>query len=191
MLKLQNEGAHNINLVTAAHFTPHVVRAIEEARAGGLSLPIVYNSSGYESVETLKMLDGYVDIYLPDLKYYRSSSAERLSKAKDYPEVARAAIEEMVRQRPSPVIKDGIMTSGVVVRLLLLPIVAGVSYEIIKYAGRHDNWVANVLSKPGLWVQKLTTKEPTEDMVEVAIVAVEGVLDWKSYLEEQRAGKDN
>ncbi len=76
-------------------------------------------------------------------------------------------------------------------RVLLVPVIAGISYEFIRFAGRHDNWVANVLSKPGLWVQKLTTKEPTEDMVEVAIVAVEGVLDWRAYLEEQREGKDN
>ena len=76
-------------------------------------------------------------------------------------------------------------------RVLLVPVIAGISYEFIRFAGRHDNWVANVLSKPGLWVQKLTTKEPTEDMVEVAIVAVEGVLDWRAYLEEQREGKVN
>lgn len=76
-------------------------------------------------------------------------------------------------------------------RVLLVPVIAGISYEFIRFAGRHDNWIANVLSKPGLWVQKLTTKEPTEDMVEVAIVAVEGVLDWRAYLEEQRKEKDN
>lgn len=76
-------------------------------------------------------------------------------------------------------------------RVLLVPVIAGISYEFIRFAGRHDNWIANVLSKPGLWVQKLTTKEPTVDMVEVAIVAVEGVLDWRAYLEEQRAGKDS
>ncbi len=71
-------------------------------------------------------------------------------------------------------------------RVLLVPVIAGISYEFIRFAGRHDNWFANVLSKPGLWVQKLTTKEPTPDMVEVAIMAVEGVLDWRAYLEEQR-----
>ncbi len=76
-------------------------------------------------------------------------------------------------------------------RVLLVPVIAGISYEFIRFAGRHDNWIANVLSKPGLWVQKLTTKEPTEDMVEVAILAVEGVLDWKAYLEEQRNNKDD
>lgn len=74
-------------------------------------------------------------------------------------------------------------------RVLLVPVIAGISYEFIRFAGRHDNWIANILSKPGLWVQKLTTKEPTEDMVEVAIKAVEGVLDWRAYLEEQRSVK--
>ncbi len=72
-------------------------------------------------------------------------------------------------------------------RVLLVPVIAGISYEFIRFAGRHDNWIANVLSKPGLWVQKLTTKEPTPDMVEVAIKAVEGVLDWRAYLEEQKS----
>ena len=75
-------------------------------------------------------------------------------------------------------------------RVLLVPVIAGISYEFIKFAGSHDNVVANILSKPGLWVQRLTTKEPTEDMVEVAIKAVEGVLDWRAYLEEERA-KEN
>ena len=76
-------------------------------------------------------------------------------------------------------------------RVLLVPVIAGISYEFIRFAGRHDNWIANVLSKPGLWVQKLTTKEPTPDMVEVAIMAVEGVLDWKAYLEEQKTVNEN
>lgn len=76
-------------------------------------------------------------------------------------------------------------------RVLLVPVIAGISYEFIRFAGRHDNFIANILSKPGLWVQILTTKEPTPDMVEVAIKAVEGVLDWRAYLEEQGASKDN
>ncbi len=76
-------------------------------------------------------------------------------------------------------------------RVLLVPVIAGISYEFIRFAGRHDNWIANVLSKPGLWVQKLTTKEPTPDMVEVAILAVEGVLDWRAYLEEQKSVQDS
>ena len=121
MLRLENEGAHNINFVTPTHFAPSIADAIRIARAGGLTVPTVYNTGSYDTVKTLRMLDGLVDIYLPDLKYYRSESAEKLSFAKDYPSVAREAIAEMVRQRPTPVIKDGIMQSGVIVRILLLP----------------------------------------------------------------------
>lgn len=76
-------------------------------------------------------------------------------------------------------------------RVLLVPVVAGISYEFIKFAGKYDNPVANILSKPGLWVQRLTTKEPTEDMVEVAVKAVEGVLDWRAYLDEERKSIKN
>ena len=121
MLRLENEGAHNINFVTPTHFAPSIADAIRIARLGGLTVPTVYNTGSYDTVKTLRMLDGLVDIYLPDLKYYRSESAEKLSFAKDYPSVAREAIAEMVRQQPTPVIKDGIMQSGVIVRILLLP----------------------------------------------------------------------
>ena len=121
MLRLEREGAHNINFVTPTHFAPSVMESVAVARGLGLTLPIVYNTGSYDTVQTLRALEGSVDIYLPDLKYYRPESAERLSAAKDYPLVAREAIAEMVRQHPTPVIKDGIMQSGVVVRILLLP----------------------------------------------------------------------
>ena len=121
MMRLESEGAHNINFVTPTHFAPSVAEAITLARGLGLSVPIVYNTGSYDTKETLKALQGLVDIYLPDLKYYRKESAEKLSNAKDYPGVARDAIAEMVRQQPTPIIKDGIMQSGVVVRILLLP----------------------------------------------------------------------
>lgn len=121
MLRLEGEGAHNINFVTPTHFSPSVAEAIKIARELGLTVPIVYNTGTYDNVKTIKSLEGLVDIYLPDLKYYRPESAEKLSFARDYPAVARDAIAEMVRQCPKPVIKDGIMRSGVVVRILLLP----------------------------------------------------------------------
>ena len=121
MLRLEREGAHNINFVTPTHFAPSVKDAVRIAREMGLSVPIVYNTGSYDTEETVRGLEGTVDIYLPDLKYYRTESAEKLSFAKDYPIVAREAIAEMVRQQPKPVIKDGIMRSGVVVRILLLP----------------------------------------------------------------------
>lgn len=121
MLRLLKEGAHNINFVTPTHFAPSIAKAVIIARSMGLSIPTVYNTGSYDTKETLRSLEGLMDIYLPDLKYYRSESAEKLSYARNYPAVARAAIDEMVRQRPTPIIKDGIMHSGVIVRILLLP----------------------------------------------------------------------
>lgn len=120
-LSLEASGAHNINFVTPTHVLPTVCAVIDRARQKGLSVPIVYNTSSYENVDALKLLFGKVDVYLPDLKYYRSETAKKLSGAESYPHVARAAIAEMVRQAPSVVIRDGIIRSGVVVRILLLP----------------------------------------------------------------------
>lgn len=121
LLRLQEEGAHNINFVTPTHFAPSIVKTVKLARASGLTVPIVYNTGSYDTVDTVRMLDGLVDIYLPDLKYYRNETAKRLSYAEDYPSVARLTIAEMMRQRPTPVIERGIMRSGVIARILLLP----------------------------------------------------------------------
>ncbi len=121
MLRLEGEGAHNINLVTPTHFVPSIISAVRLARELGLKIPIVYNTGSYDTVETIRSLRGVVDIFLPDLKYYRPDTAERLSHAKDYPEVARSAIAEMVKLCPKCIIEDGIMLSGVIVRILLLP----------------------------------------------------------------------
>lgn len=104
-LELQAKGAHNINLVTGAPYIPHIREALLSAKSKGLILPIIYNSSGYESVEALKILDGLVDIYLPDMKYYSSELSMRYSKAPDYFEKASVAIEEMIRQVGSPIIE--------------------------------------------------------------------------------------
>lgn len=121
MMKLESDGAHNINFVTPTHFTPTVIVATKRARAMGLTVPIVYNTSSYENEKTVRSLDGTVDIYLADYKYNLPKTARLYSNAENYPTVARAAIAEMVRQNGSPVIKDGIMQSGVIVRILLLP----------------------------------------------------------------------
>lgn len=121
MLRLEGEGAHNINLVTPTHFVPDIISAVDLSRRRGLKIPIVYNTSAYDTVETIRALKDTVDVFLPDLKYYRESTARDLSRAPDYPEVARAAIAEMVALRPQPRLRDGIMESGVIVRLLLLP----------------------------------------------------------------------
>ena len=121
-LELQAQHANNINLVTACHFVPQVVRALKRAKAEGLMIPVVYNSSGYENVDMLKTLEGLVDIYLPDFKYMDPQLAGTLSGAADYPETARQALQEMVRQQPEPEFDDrGIMKKGVIVRHLVLP----------------------------------------------------------------------
>ena len=133
-LELQEKGAHNINLVTPTHYTPEVIWAVENARKHGLKLPIVYNCSGYEKVETLKMLNGIVDIYLTDFKYMHTELAKRYSNASDYPEVAKAALAEMVRQTGSAEFsEDGMMKKGVVVRHLLLPGYLENAKAVIKY----------------------------------------------------------
>ena len=121
MLELERDGAHNINFVTPTHFAPGIIESVGIARDLGLTVPIVYNTGSYDTVETVRALESTVDVYLPDLKYYRHETAAKLSYAKDYPTVARAAIAEMVRQHPAPVIEQGIMRSGVIVRVLLLP----------------------------------------------------------------------
>ena len=121
-LELQGKGAANINLVTPTHYTPQIIEAIQMARGNGLRLPIVYNCSGYEKVETLRMLKGIVDIYLTDFKYMDAEPAKRYSKAPDYPEVAKRALAEMVRQCPEARFDEkGMMQQGVIVRHLLLP----------------------------------------------------------------------
>ncbi len=121
ILKLQELGAHNINLVTPTHFADSVAFCLEQVRPK-LNIPVVYNSSGYENISTLRMLDGLVDIYLPDLKYASPKIAADYSSAPDYPEVASAAIAEMFRQTGAARFEmDGIMKSGVIVRHLILP----------------------------------------------------------------------
>lgn len=121
-LELQAQNARNINLVTASHFIPQTAEALVRARQNGLSVPVVYNTGGYEKAETLKLLEGLVDIYLPDFKYMDEQLAQRYSQAADYPQVAKAAVREMVRQCPVPVFDgQGLMQKGVIVRHLLLP----------------------------------------------------------------------
>lgn len=120
VFSLADKGVHNIDFITAAHYAPALAKFLEKNKSR-IGVPVVYNSGGYESVETLKMLDGLIDIYLPDFKYADNSLAQRYSSAPDYRETAEAAIAEMLRQRGKAVIKDGIMQSGVIIRHLVLP----------------------------------------------------------------------
>ena len=133
-LELQDKGALNINLVTPTHYTLQIIDAVKVARENGLKLPIVYNTSSYENVETIKMLEGIVDVWLPDFKYMDNAAAQRYSKAPDYVENAKAAIAEMVRQQPDCVFnEDGIIQKGVIVRHLVLPEQTQQAKDAIEY----------------------------------------------------------
>ena len=120
-LELQEKGAHNINLVTPTHYVPQIVEALKLAKKNGLHIPIVYNTGSYENIETIQSLEGLVDIYLPDCKYFDSELASHYSNAPDYFEVASAAIREMVRQVGKPFFEGTLMRRGVIVRHMILP----------------------------------------------------------------------
>ena len=133
-LDLQSRGASNINLVTPTHYIPLIVDGLKIAKKKGLTIPIVYNSSGYEKKETIELLDGIIDVYLPDFKYYDDELAKKYSKCDNYVKYAKEALQEMVRQKPKCIFnQDGIITSGVIVRHLLLPYMENDSKKILKY----------------------------------------------------------
>lgn len=119
-LELQEKGAHNINLVTGSHYVPQIVKALDLAKPS-LQIPVIFNCGGYESVDTLKMLDGYIDVYLPDVKYYDDVLAMRYSSAKNYFGTAYKALEEMLRQAGKYRIENDLIKKGVIVRHLILP----------------------------------------------------------------------
>ena len=136
---LQKKGATNINLVTPTHYLPLIIDGIKMAKKNGLKIPIVYNSSGYEKADTIKLLDGIIDIYLPDFKYYSNDFAIKYSGCKDYFKYASESLREMVRQKPKCIFdKDGNMISGVIVRHLLIPNMEEDSKKILKYL--YDNY---------------------------------------------------
>ena len=133
-LKLQNRGANNINLVTGFMYVPHIKEALKIAKEKGLMIPIIYNSSGYENIETLKMLDGYIDVYLPDMKYYYNELSKRLSNIDNYFDVAKNAIKEMYRQVGSTKVNEnGIIEKGLIIRHLVLPNHIQNSKEVLKW----------------------------------------------------------
>jgi putative pyruvate formate lyase activating enzyme len=122
MVDLQRQGCHNINFVSPSHFVPHILKALPKAIEMGLSIPLVYNTGGYDSVKALKLLDGVFDIYMPDFKYTRSDVAETYSQAPDYPRIVKMALKEMYQQTGDLVInKQGVALRGLLVRHLVLP----------------------------------------------------------------------
>lgn len=139
-LRLQKEGANNINLVTGFAFVPQIIESIKIAKQQGLKIPIIYNTSGYESIETLKMLEGYIDIYLPDLKYYYNELGKKLSNVSNYFETATVAIKEMIRQVGEPKLDQyGLIKKGVIIRHLVLPNHIQNSKMILKWIKENIN----------------------------------------------------
>ena len=150
MLELQELGCHNINLVTPTHQVPMIMDALLIASERGLRLPIVYNCGGYESLETLSLLDGFIDIYMPDIKYSDPEVAKRLSLAEDYPEVAKAAIKEMHRQVGDLVINEsGIAERGLLFRHLVLPEGLSGTEELMRFIAEEisKNTYVNIMDQ--------------------------------------------
>ena len=150
-IELVDKGANNINLVTPGQYIPDIVWAVNDAKSRGMKLPIIYNTSGYENVTELKLLEGIVDVYLPDFKYMDSTLSARYSRAKDYPSVAKQALSEMVRQQPDVVIDDatGLIQKGVIVRQLLLPGHVNDAKAVLKYLydTYHDHVYISMMSQ--------------------------------------------
>lgn len=150
-MELAGKGANNINLVTPGQYIPDIVWAVNDAKSRGMKLPIIYNTSGYENVTELKLLEGIVDVYLPDFKYMDSTLSARYSRAKDYPSVAKQALSEMVRQQPDVVIDDatGLIQKGVIVRQLLLPGHVNDAKAVLKYLydTYHDHVYISMMSQ--------------------------------------------
>lgn len=142
-LRLMEEGAENINLVTPTHYVPEIKRALDIAVSRGLNIPIVYNTGGYETVETIRSLEGYVDIYMPDFKYYSDETAVKYSSAPHYRETVMRALDEMYRQTGKPEFDSrGIMKKGMIIRHLMLPGSLSETLHIIDYV--HETFGENV-----------------------------------------------
>lgn len=150
MLELEEKHANNINLVTPNHYVPSIIEAIKLAKSKGLSIPIVYNTSGYENVETLKLLEGYIDIYLTDFKYFDNNLGKDLSKCSNYFEVTSKTLDEMYRQTGKNKFNDdGIMTKGIIVRCLVLPTKSDDTKKIINYLYKkyQDNIYLSIMNQ--------------------------------------------
>lgn len=148
-LELQKKGAHNINLVTPTPFVPLIADVLQEIKGKELTIPVVYNTSSYENVETIKIMNGLVDIYLADLKYYSNELGLKYSRCSNYFEIASKAIDEMVKQVGTFEIVDGLMKKGVIVRVLILPGHIEDSKKIIKYLydKYHDEVIISIMNQ--------------------------------------------
>lgn len=197
-MELADKGANNINLVTPGQYIPDIVWAVNAARRRGMKLPIIYNTSGYENVTELKLLEGIVDVYLPDFKYMDSTLSAMYSRAKDYPSVAKQALSEMVRQQPDVVIDDatGLIQKGVIVRQLLLPGHVNDAKAVLKYLydTYHDHVYISMMSqftpialKDYPEINRTVTRREYERLVDYAIKI--GITN--AFIQEGDVAKDS
>lgn len=197
-MELADKGANNINLVTPGQYIPDIVWAVNDAKSRGMKLPIIYNTSGYENVTELKLLEGIVDVYLPDFKYMDSTLSARYSRAKDYPSVARQALSEMVRQQPDVVIDDatGLIQKGVIVRQLLLPGHVNDAKAVLKYLydTYHDHVYISMMSqftpialKDYPEINRTVTRREYERLVDYALKI--GITN--AFIQEGDVAKDS
>lgn len=197
-MELAGKGANNINLVTPGQYIPDIVWAVNDAKSRGMKLPIIYNTSGYENVTELKLLECIVDVYLPDFKYMDSTLSARYSRAKDYPSVAKQALSEMVRQQPDVVIDDatGLIQKGVIVRQLLLPGHVNDAKAVLKYLydTYHDHVYISMMSqftpialKDYPEINRTVTKREYERLVNYALEI--GITN--AFIQEGDVAKDS
>lgn len=197
-MELAGKGANNINLVTPGQYIPDIVWAVNDAKSRGMKLPIIYNTSGYENVTELKLLEGIVDVYLPDFKYMDSTLSARYSRAKDYPSVAKQALSEMVRQQPDVVIDDatGLIQKGVIVRHLLLPGHVNDAKAVLKYLydTYHDHVYISMMSqftpialKDYPEINRTVTRREYERLVDYALEI--GITN--AFIQEGDVAKDS
>lgn len=197
-MELAGKGANTINLVTPGQYIPDIVWAVNDAKSRGMKLPIIYNTSGYENVTELKLLEGIVDVYLPDFKYMDSTLSARYSRAKDYPSVAKQALSEMVRQQPDVVIDDatGLIQKGVIVRQLLLPGHVNDAKAVLKYLydTYHDHVYISMMSqftpialKDYPEINRTVTKREYERLVNYALEI--GITN--AFIQEGDVAKDS
>lgn len=197
-IELVDKGANNINLVTPGQYIPDIVRAVNDAKSRGMKLPIIYNTSGYENVTELKLLEGIVDVYLPDFKYMDSTLSAMYSRAKDYPSVAKQALSEMVRQQPDVVIDDatGLIQKGVIVRQLLLPGHVNDAKAVLKYLydTYHDHVYISMMSqftpialKDYPEINRTVTRREYERLVDYALKI--GITN--AFIQEGDVAKDS
>lgn len=197
-MELADKGANNINLVTPGQYIPDIVWAVNDAKSRGMKLPIIYNTSGYENVTELKLLEGIVDVYLPDFKYMDSTLSAMYSRAKDYPSVAKQALSEMVRQQPDVVIDDatGLIQKGVIVRQLLLPGHVNDAKAVLKYLydTYHDHVYISMMSqftpialKDYPEINRTVTRREYERLVDYALKI--GITN--AFIQEGDVAKDS